>query len=76
MLNHSILGEDYVAERELAKLLHKHPRTIRRWRELGDGPAYVLLGDSIYYRGSALRDWLQKKEVTRKGPAGRARRAA
>ena len=37
-------------------------RTLKRWRDLGEGPAYVRVGRSIYYRTGAIRSWLLAHE--------------
>jgi hypothetical protein len=42
----------------LALLGKRCERTLKRWRELGTGPAYVRVGRAIYYRSGAIRQWL------------------
>ena len=53
----SLLG-GYYRERDLARELNKHPRTIKRWRDLGIGPPYTLLGVEIVYPINKTKDWL------------------
>jgi hypothetical protein len=38
-------------------------RTLKRWRDLGEGPAYVRVVRQIFYRRSAIRAWLIACEV-------------
>jgi hypothetical protein len=52
-----LLG-DYYREADLADALNRHPRTIKRWRDLGIGPPYTLLGVEVIYPISKTRAWL------------------
>jgi hypothetical protein len=54
---------DYLTEGELAKQLKKDVRTLQRWRVLRKGPPVTPIGRDIYYRKSAVRDWLQARET-------------
>jgi predicted DNA-binding transcriptional regulator AlpA len=56
--NDPLLHED-----EAAVELHRHSRTLKRWRDLGEGPAYVRIGREVLYRRSAIRQWLLAREV-------------
>jgi hypothetical protein len=53
----SLLG-DYYRESDLARELNKHQRTIKRWRDLGVGPPYAVLGVEIVYPISKTKAWL------------------
>jgi hypothetical protein len=53
----SLLG-DYYRERDLARELNKHQRTIKRWRDLGIGPPYTLLGVEVVYPINKTKAWL------------------
>jgi hypothetical protein len=53
----SLLG-DYYRERDLARELNRHPRTIKRWRDLGIGPPYTMLGVEIVYAINKTKAWL------------------
>jgi hypothetical protein len=60
----NILEDDpLLQENEAAAELHRHPRTLKRWRVLGEGPPYTRVGRGLYYRRSALRKWLLSQEV-------------
>jgi hypothetical protein len=52
-----LLG-DYYREPELAQELKKHRRTIKRWRDLGVGPPYTLLGVEYLYPINTTKAWL------------------
>jgi Helix-turn-helix domain len=54
---------DYFTEGELAKQLRKDVRTLQRWRVQRKGPPPTLIGRDIYYRKSAVRDWLLSCET-------------
>ena len=48
---------------ELGRALHKSPRTIARWRALGEGPPVVKLGREILYPIAGVQTWLESKQV-------------
>jgi hypothetical protein len=50
-------------------LRKKNSRTLKRWRDLGTGPAFIRLGRAIFYRRQAIRDWILNQE--RDGRAAR-----
>jgi hypothetical protein len=52
-----LLG-DYYREPDLARELNKHQRTLKRWRDLGIGPPYTLLGIEIIYPIDRTKQWL------------------
>ena len=53
---------DYLSEHELAKQLGVGLRTLRRWRALRQSPPYVVVARQLYFRRSAVEDWLRKRE--------------
>jgi hypothetical protein len=53
-----ILLGGYFREPELARELNKHPRTLKRWRDLGIGPPFAMLGSEIIYPISEAKAWL------------------
>lgn len=58
-----ILENDLLlAEEEAASELRRHTRTMKRWRDLGEGPPYVRIGRQVLYRRSAIRNWLLSLE--------------
>jgi hypothetical protein len=66
---------DYWREHELAQELNKHQRTIKRWRDLGIGPPYTLLGVEVVYPINKARAWLAAGGTPR-GSARRTGKAA
>ncbi len=40
----------------------KCKRTLRRWRDLRQGPPHVRIGRKVYYRRGALQQWLLARE--------------
>ncbi len=53
---------DLLSERELARLLGKSLRTIRRWSVERRGPRKVKLGKSVFYRRESLLRWMAAQE--------------
>jgi predicted DNA-binding transcriptional regulator AlpA len=50
--------EIYLTEAEFADRYHLGRRTVQRWRQTGDGPAWVRLGARrILYRLSDCETW-------------------
>lgn len=52
---------------QLARRWHLSPRTLERWRWLGQGPAFLKLGGRIVYR---LDDVEAFESAQRRTPAG------
>jgi hypothetical protein len=52
-----LLG-DFLAEADLAAELNRHSRTIKRWRDLGIGPPFVMLGQQPFYPIDRVKAWL------------------
>ena len=47
---------------ELAAVLGVHERTVRRWRETGDGPKFHMVGRSVRYAWENVEEWLVSRE--------------
>jgi len=58
----SIPASDLLTERDLAQLLGKSLRTIRRWSVERRGPRKVKLGKSVFYRREAILCWIAERE--------------
>lgn len=52
------LLDDYMTEAELAADVKKHPRTVKRWRDLRVGPPYSMMGESPIYHIPTARQWI------------------
>ena len=48
----------FLSELKLAKELCHHPRTLARWRKLGVGPPFTMIGRFPFYETDAAREWL------------------
>lgn len=46
-----------ITEDELAAALDVKTNTLQVWRSNGEGPAYVKLGKSVFYRPSDVSSW-------------------
>jgi hypothetical protein len=53
----------YTPERKKAEQLGVALRTLRKWRQLGKGPAYAKVGKQIFYCDEAQAAWLKSCEV-------------
>ena len=58
-----LLGDDYITPEALAKELGISNRTLERWRVSRIGPPRIKIGSTILYRRSAVRAWLDSREV-------------
>jgi hypothetical protein len=56
------LLSEYLSEHETAAQLDICVRTLRRWRDLKTGPAFVKIGRRTMYRRSTVAGWLAKQE--------------
>jgi helix-turn-helix protein len=52
------LLDDFVDDDGLAKELGRHHRTLKRWRDRGDGPPWIKLGGRILYHLPTIKEWL------------------
>ena len=56
--------DKYLTEAQLSEMLSVSRRTLRRWREVGVGPAYVQAGKvSIRYPADKVREYLDSQTV-------------
>jgi excisionase family DNA binding protein len=56
--------DDLLTSQEAAEVLAVAPRTLEKWREREQGPAYVKLGRAVRYRYGELRRWLASHTYT------------
>ncbi len=59
-----LLGEEFLTPTQIAQLSGKSERTVDWWRETHQGPPFIRLGKSIFYRKSAFLAWLIAQEIT------------
>ncbi len=69
-----LLREEFEDEGAVALALRRHQRTLKRMRDAGTGPAYILVGKRVLYRRSAVLDWLKGNEVQPARPCRTSRR--
>lgn len=55
---HTIAGEDFFEEAEVAKILNKEISSLRSDAARRRGPPRISEGNCILYRAVALREWL------------------
>ena len=65
--NAARLFEGLVTRDELAAHLGLSPDTLKRWAASGDGPTSIRVGRRVFYRATAVKDWLRSLERPR-GP--------
>ncbi len=68
-----ILSEFLTAE-ELAAELRRNPRTLDRWRRLGEGPPVTKLGRETIYRRTSVQAWIRAREQSALRPLTTGRR--
>lgn len=58
------MSDELIAEKEAAKVLHRHPVTLRKARRDGNLPVpYLKIGGRYFYRRSTLEAFLVACEV-------------
>lgn len=63
------LLENWISRHDLAISLGVSEDTLWRWDAKRTGPQSIKLGRKVYYRRSAVRNWLEAREHARKIPA-------
>ena len=54
--------DEYLTERELARLLHVSPRTLQGWRLSGNGPPFCVFSERcIRYLKSDAAEWARSR---------------
>jgi DNA-binding transcriptional MerR regulator len=62
MSNYEPLLSSYFTQEEAATELKVSPRTIDRWRRLGEGPPITKIGRRVFYRRASLHEWARARE--------------
>lgn len=55
-------GDPLRTTEEFAAQARVRPRTPEAWRSRGIGPPYVKVGSRVFYRQSAIDEWLREQE--------------
>jgi hypothetical protein len=58
----STLLDGLLTEDETARELGRCRRTLKRCRDLREGPPFIRIGRQIFYRRDAVRAWLLGRE--------------
>lgn len=53
-----IAGHTLLDTEQLAEELGLRPQTLREWRQVGDGPAFVKVGARVRYRRVDVDAWI------------------
>jgi hypothetical protein len=61
-MSNSLL-DGLLTDNETAAQLGHCARTLKRWRDLGEGPPFIRISRRIYYRRIAIQEWLLSREV-------------
>ena len=56
------LLSEYFNQKEAADGLQICPRTLDRWRRLGEGPPVTKIGRRIFYKRTSVQKWLAAQE--------------
>src|SRR5437660_516777 len=56
----TLISENFLSEFEFARAISRDIRTIRRWRSLRQGPAWVKVGRSIFYSKAEILRYLDR----------------
>jgi len=54
----------YLNDVDAAKIAGMSPQTLRNWRFLGRGPAYIKAGRSVRYALADLISWLEGMKIS------------
>jgi len=68
------LLEGYISEQEYARQRRVSLRTCQRDRALRRAPPHCILGKQVFYRISAVREWLVRQERSFEADASPSRR--
>ncbi|WP_082557043.1 AlpA family transcriptional regulator [Modestobacter sp. Leaf380] len=52
------MSQTVLSPSTLSECLDVSESTLRRWRALGEGPAFVRVGRQVRYRPSDVEEWL------------------
>jgi excisionase family DNA binding protein len=59
------LASKFLSPEQLAQILHVHVGTLRRWRNLGEGPPYARVGRRVLYHADSVDDYIRLQGGTR-----------
>ena len=65
-----------LSEADAAQLLGLAPATLRNWRSARQGPRFIKIGVEVFYRVSAIEQWMAEQEAESLPPRPAPRRRA
>lgn len=74
MENEANLQQSLFTTDDAAAYLRLSPRTLEHWREVGIGPAFIKLGRSVRYTGSAIDAYLSESNFRNTAEASKTSR--
>ena len=57
-----LANNELLSEGETAELFGLAPVTLRNWRSLRQGPAFVKIGRKAFYRRETITKWIASRE--------------
>lgn len=58
---------ELLTEEDVAAMVDVEVRTVQNWRSGDDGPPFVKVGRSAFYRFDAVKKWIASREQRRAG---------
>jgi predicted transcriptional regulator len=58
------LVHEQMTQDEVAKLLRVTKGTLREWRRLKKGPAYIRASKAVFYMRADIKAWLERQKVS------------
>lgn len=74
MTKKELVGDDWISEEEMAKVLGITLPSLRSSRARGKAPPSSPLGKERWYSVSQLREWMAKRATEESAPRSRRRR--
>lgn len=56
------VASELIPQRQLAKDMNVHLKTLARWAAINYGPPRLKIGKQVFYRRSAVLKWLEKNQ--------------
>jgi len=51
---------ELIAQRDLARALHKSKAALAAWRRRGNGPVFTKVGQAVFYQRGDVIAWLER----------------
>jgi Helix-turn-helix domain len=60
---HASILSEVIPEKQLARELTVHYKTLRRWHAERAGPPRITIGRRLFYSRAAVLEWLEKRQT-------------